>query len=1451
MNKSHLTRLLLVAVLVVAMCGVAYGLTASARLYSATNKTNETLYTYCNSSGTSDVSFWGNLTLNGNWVYNFTTQTPWDSNKSILLPNNFSVIALDTAAYGVSFCGNGRYMFILGSSNDIIAQYNLSSPYNTSTGINSRNFSIVSYEQNARGLTIANSDKNLYFVGVSSDKIWQFNFSTACDLSTLTYQANYSVSGLDDNSVGLTISVPGNRLYLAGDTNNRIFELSFSSQFDVNSLSSVSSLLVTTQDSTPRGLAVDSSGTKLYLIGSATKKIIQYSLPSAYAAISSASVYSYRDLAAISGAIFSGLYFKPDGTKMFITEYEKGVFSFNLKTTYSPGTEINIYNVTSPINGGNWSLSCVADDETNTSAASTYLDIFPFYAPVINSSRIDPTIAYTNNTLKGYCNATDADDANISYLFKWYKNGTFFLNGSTNYTAQGIEFDSDTITNTSFINHFDNFTFECRATDGLNTSAALNSSTLTILNSVPEIASARITPISPYKNDILLGYCNATDLDLDTLSYTWKWYLNGSLNSTGTSAYLPQAIEYNLANQSNLTHFQNWTFECHATDSFNTSTALNSTNITILNSLPVVNTSRITPSSPYKNNTLLGYCNATDLDLDTLSYTWKWYLNGSLNSTGTSGYLPQAIEYNLANVSTGLLKQTQNWTFECKATDSYNASSALNSTNITILNNLPVIISSTLTPSVALENDTLKGYCNATDLDLDTLSYTWKWYLNGSLNSTGTSGYLTQGIEYNVANKSSLNLIHFQNWTFECKATDSFNTSSALNSTNTTVINTPPIIASSRISPLNPESFTNLLGYCNATDYTDLDTLSYTWKWYLNGSLNSTGTTAYIPQGIERNLANQSGLIQYQNWTLECSATDGWNATALLNSSVVMVDSYINLTFYAFNAWNSSKILNFNATLTNASNQIANFSTTTGMISLIITNRSYAILQYAPEYPMGNFIEALTAQPINRTINTTFWQSEIIVEARETISKNLIPNVTMQINSSGTTNTSLLSAGYLTYRINANPFTALANITNTIYLTNYSGLSSTAVLNTTSTYTLNFTRFYNIQLLREETQALFDLTEDNETNSSVRLSIVCANTQQDYYLLYNQFILSDVLCDWRYWIISVTYSSETYYRTVMPNSSQQYHNISLLDLKNDTAIQYIITLNDISNKYSNAIVKAFVNVFGTYKEVISQYVDVQSRATLWLDQNVKYKIYVVDNDLVSNYLGDVVAETAQTAVVTLPSIPIYGTTPSNTNYARFYSGNKTIGLAKMLFNDKSAEGYTNVTWIVYKINDTTNGTNPMRTLVYNETKLNGHNSTFTVPFVLDHHSTYMSELYITRAGSPDIIHLVDVLWYADAELDFDGFENHALDIKFWVASISTILILLVFSVLSKELGMFITLVFASLWTILGWFEPINGTIFSYGVIGQLVQVTRMEAIIAIWALITGILFWANHWRRKP
>ena len=143
-------------------------------------------------------------------------------------------------------------------------------------------------------------------------------------------------------------------------------------------------------------------------------------------------------------------------------------------------------------------------------------------APVINSSRILPSIAYMNDTLKGYCSANDSDGNAMRYYYAWYKNGALNASGYTSSTfTQATEVNVNNLT-AGIQRKNEQWIFSCLASDDIANSSWMNSSTLNISNLLPP----QVNLSYPTSGNIhfinrtpTFNWSAVTDLDGDSVSY--------------------------------------------------------------------------------------------------------------------------------------------------------------------------------------------------------------------------------------------------------------------------------------------------------------------------------------------------------------------------------------------------------------------------------------------------------------------------------------------------------------------------------------------------------------------------------------------------------------------------------------------------------------------------------------------------------------------------------------------------------------------------------------------------------------------------------------------------------------------------------------------------------------------------------------------------------------------
>lgn len=179
--------------------------------------------------------------------------------------------------------------------------------------------SIAAQEALPKDLTFSSDGTKMYLIGEGGDAIYQYSLTTAWDLTTATYDTvTLSVSAQDAVPASLAFKSDGLKMYVLGSSGDAVYQYSLTTAWDLSTASyDTVSFSVGTQDAAPQGLAFKPDGTKMYMVGSATDAIYQYSLATAW----DLSTASYDTVSFSVATEDQGPYsigFKPDGWRLFV-----------------------------------------------------------------------------------------------------------------------------------------------------------------------------------------------------------------------------------------------------------------------------------------------------------------------------------------------------------------------------------------------------------------------------------------------------------------------------------------------------------------------------------------------------------------------------------------------------------------------------------------------------------------------------------------------------------------------------------------------------------------------------------------------------------------------------------------------------------------------------------------------------------------------------------------------------------------------------------------------------------------------------------------------------------------------------------------------------------------------------------------------------------------------------
>jgi hypothetical protein len=146
-----------------------------------------------------------------------------------------------------------------------------------------KSFSITAEETAPTGLFISPDGLNMYVNGTTGDDVNQYTLSTAFDVSTATFVRLFSTASQDSSPQDVFFKPDGLSMFIMGGTNDTVFQYTLSSAFDISTASYASkSFSVASQETAPTGLWFKPDGTVMYIVGQTNDTVFQYTLGTAW-----------------------------------------------------------------------------------------------------------------------------------------------------------------------------------------------------------------------------------------------------------------------------------------------------------------------------------------------------------------------------------------------------------------------------------------------------------------------------------------------------------------------------------------------------------------------------------------------------------------------------------------------------------------------------------------------------------------------------------------------------------------------------------------------------------------------------------------------------------------------------------------------------------------------------------------------------------------------------------------------------------------------------------------------------------------------------------------------------------------------------------------------------------------------------------------------------------------
>ena len=324
-------------------------------------------YNYFNNgtlTGDTTLTF-ASVPTNASWRYKFKAENLnnlWDVSTASYM-QQFSLAAQDLTVHGVFFRDDGLKMYMLGSTNDSVYEYNLSTAWDISTIVFLQSFSVAAQDVLPHDVSFKPDGLKMYVVGSTGDDINEYDLSTAWDISTAVYLQRFIVGAQQVIPQAVFFKPDGLKMYIVGNGNPHVNEYNLSTAWNVTTAVHLQELNITSYAATAQGLFFKPDGLKMYVLGSNGDAVDEFDLSTAWDI--STAVHVQLFYVGDKDTVPSGVFFRADGVKMyFVGSSNDAVYEYNLGTGPAVTLPASVQNFPAviPLHGNDVLYEFVTDD---------------------------------------------------------------------------------------------------------------------------------------------------------------------------------------------------------------------------------------------------------------------------------------------------------------------------------------------------------------------------------------------------------------------------------------------------------------------------------------------------------------------------------------------------------------------------------------------------------------------------------------------------------------------------------------------------------------------------------------------------------------------------------------------------------------------------------------------------------------------------------------------------------------------------------------------------------------------------------------------------------------------------------------------------------------------------------------------------------------------------------
>ena len=259
----------------------------------------------------------------GDSLKSFNLSTPWDITTAGAQQVSFDLQTQDNQMNGHTWKADGLTFWAVGAQFDAVYEYTLTTAWDLNTASYSGNsFSIATQATLARSIYFKPDGTSFYISDDLSNSVWQYNMSTAYDITTATVAGSISVNSQDSSVWGLLFANNGLSFTIAGNANDALFSYNLTTAWDITtaSYSNNSFDLSTVASGDWQGLFAGEDGETMIAVYRDTERIFEFDFGSAAVTFPSSVQNPVTTTFASGDVVTQSFYTLDGGTNIYVEE---------------------------------------------------------------------------------------------------------------------------------------------------------------------------------------------------------------------------------------------------------------------------------------------------------------------------------------------------------------------------------------------------------------------------------------------------------------------------------------------------------------------------------------------------------------------------------------------------------------------------------------------------------------------------------------------------------------------------------------------------------------------------------------------------------------------------------------------------------------------------------------------------------------------------------------------------------------------------------------------------------------------------------------------------------------------------------------------------------------------------------------------------------------------------